>query len=42
MAESTPFVLFILQKHNVLFLLSVYTNKSRPFLDSIDCSLICI
>ncbi len=25
------FVFFILQKHNVLFLLGVHTNKSKPF-----------
>ncbi len=31
MAESNIlFAFFILQKHNVLFSLYVYTNKSRP------------
>ncbi len=28
--KRTLFVLFILQKHNILLLLSVYTNKSKP------------
>lgn len=30
--EHTFFVLLILQKHNVVLLLQVYTNESKPFL----------
>ncbi len=34
--EHTLFIFFILQKHIVLLLLRLYTNKSRPFAVSND------
>ncbi len=40
--KRTLYIFFILQKHNVLLILWVYTNTIIPFTDLNDVLLLCV